>query len=217
MDHAEPPVVGEFISVYFPHPEWERITASYCTDVRPDLQEGEIWDFEVRTNIHDQVELTFEGIKNVPAEFEVWVVDNKLKISQNLRENPQYFVAGTGENSLKRLSLVVGKQSFIHNTLEDIQVVPVAFELSQNFPNPFNPATTIRYGLPKEDIVTLKIYDMLGQEVAELVNREKKASGFHQEIWDGRDKNGAQVASGVYVYQLRAGTVSLIKKMILLK
>jgi hypothetical protein len=128
-----------------------------------------------------------------------------------------YYVAGNGENSSKRLSLVVGKQGFIDETLEGFQAVPAAFELSQNFPNPFNPATTIRYGLPKEEIVTLKIYNMLGQEVAVLVNREKKASGYHQAIWDGRDKNGVRVASGVYVYQLRAETVSLIKKMVLLK
>jgi len=58
---------------------------------------------------------------------------------------------------------------------------------------------------------------MLGQEVATLLNREKKTSGYHLAIWDGRDKNGAQAASGVYVYRLQAGTILLIKKMILLK
>ncbi len=88
---------------------------------------------------------------------------------------------------------------------------PDRFELFQNFPNPFNPTTTISYLLPKQSLVTLKVYNMLGQEVATLVN-ELQESGYRTAILDGRN-----LASGVYVYRIQAQNFSDVKKMILLK
>jgi hypothetical protein len=84
-------------------------------------------------------------------------------------------------------------------------------------PNPFNPATTIRYGLPRAERVTLQVYNLLGEEVVTLVDDEQKAAGYHAAIWDGRNKNGRVVASGVYVYRIRAGDFSMTKKMALVK
>ncbi|MDD8018228.1 MAG: T9SS type A sorting domain-containing protein [Bacteroidota bacterium] len=86
-----------------------------------------------------------------------------------------------------------------------------SYELFQNYPNPFNPTTTINYQLPKSGIVTLKIFDILGQEVATLVN-EKKEAGKYQVQFDA-----SRFASGVYLYQLDAGNYSSVKKMILMK
>ncbi|MCG8605339.1 T9SS type A sorting domain-containing protein, partial [bacterium] len=97
------------------------------------------------------------------------------------------------------------------------QEIPTDFELSQNFPNPFNPVTSIHYGLPREERVTLKIFNILGEEVATLVNDEPQAAGFHVAIWDGRDQQGGQVASGGYVYQLVAGAARKTRKMALVK
>jgi hypothetical protein len=79
MDHPEPPVIGEYVSVYFPHPEWSRLSKSYCTDFRPVQQAGEEWDFAIETNICDEVKLSFEGIEDVPLEYDVWIVDKALK------------------------------------------------------------------------------------------------------------------------------------------
>jgi hypothetical protein len=73
---------------------------------------------------------------------------------------------------------------------------PEQFELFQNYPNPFNPATTISYQLPKDAKVRLKIYNMLGQEIATLVD-ENRSSGYHEEVW-----NPTGVASGIFVYEL---------------
>jgi hypothetical protein len=86
MDHPEPPVVGEYVSVYFPHRDWATPGPGYCTDARPEFSRGEIWEFEIATNIRDQVNLTFEGVAQLPDEFEVWVMDEALRLSQNLRE-----------------------------------------------------------------------------------------------------------------------------------
>ena len=94
--------------------------------------------------------------------------------------------------------------------------LPQAYSLAQNFPNPFNPATTIRYELKEAGAVTLRIYDVMGQQVRELVNAPQ-SSGRHQVTWEGRDQTGAQVANGVYFYVLRAGEFRALRKMVLMK
>jgi hypothetical protein len=89
---------------------------------------------------------------------------------------------------------------------------PVAYSLSQNYPNPFNPVTTIEFSLP-EDVsgAKLTIYNMLGEKVAELVNNSLE-KGKYQYRW-----NAQNFASGMYIYELRAGKFISIKKMMLLK
>ena len=102
---------------------------------------------------------------------------------------------------------------------EKIFGVPGEFRLEQNYPNPFNPSTVIRYQLPVNSLVSLKIYDLLGREVATLVNEEKPA-GSYEVTFDGknlsRQKNGG-LASGVYFYKLQAGDFVETKRMLMIK
>ncbi|MBX2989923.1 MAG: choice-of-anchor D domain-containing protein [Bacteroidetes bacterium] len=93
--------------------------------------------------------------------------------------------------------------------------VPTEFELSQNYPNPFNPATTIEYGVPEEAFVSLKVYNMIGQEVATLVN-ERQSAGRYVATFDAQKLTGS-TASGMYFYRFTAGSVIEIRKMMLLK
>jgi len=86
-----------------------------------------------------------------------------------------------------------------------------SYELYQNFPNPFNPATTIKYQIPEISFVTLKIFDILGNEIETLVN-EEKTGGIYESTW-----NAATLPSGIYFYHLKAGSFVETKKMILLK
>ncbi len=104
---------------------------------------------------------------------------------------------------------------------EKPQQLPSAFSLSQNYPNPFNPATVISYQLPVSNHVSLKVYDVLGREVVTLVNEKKEAGNYSTSfdattIPSGVSSKGGY-ASGVYFYQLRAGTFVETKKMLLLK
>jgi flagellar hook assembly protein FlgD len=100
--------------------------------------------------------------------------------------------------------------------------VPETYVLAQNYPNPFNPSTTIKYGLPEQASVSLRVYNVLGQEVARLVEGQQTA-GYHEAIWDGRNIAGGIVGSGVYFYRLEArptnGGVPYVslKKMMYLK
>ncbi len=94
--------------------------------------------------------------------------------------------------------------------------IPVKFALMQNYPNPFNPTTTIHYELPTSSKVTLKIYDVLGQEVKTLVDGVE-AGGYRSVTWDGTSDSGTRVASGVFFYRLEAGIFTDTKRLLLLK
>jgi len=97
------------------------------------------------------------------------------------------------------------------SSIENNQNIITEFSLSQNYPNPFNPTTTIKYQIPESGLVTLKVYDILGNEVATLVNEEKPAGSYRAEL------NGSNLSSGIYYYRMRAGEFVGTKKMILLK
>jgi flagellar hook assembly protein FlgD len=95
-------------------------------------------------------------------------------------------------------------------------LLPKEYALSQNFPNPFNPTTTIRFALPNDAKVSLKVYDMLGREVRTLIDGNLHV-GYQEVMWDGRNNAGIQVASGMYIYRITAGSFVSSKKMLLLK
>ena len=98
----------------------------------------------------------------------------------------------------------------------NLKPLPERTSLSQNMPNPFNPATTIEYQLAEAGQVRLAIYNLLGQEVRILVDVRNEA-GHYTATWDGKDQLGRQVASGIYLYRLQAANFSASRRMMLLK
>ena len=101
-------------------------------------------------------------------------------------------------------------------TGDDPMPLPDVTFLAQNFPNPFNPVTTIAFGLKESGLVRLRIYDAAGRFVATLIE-ESRPAGTYAAVWNGKAQNGSQAASGVYFYRLTAATFTETKKMILLK
>lgn len=100
--------------------------------------------------------------------------------------------------------------------VEKLDMIPEKFDVAQNYPNPFNPSTIIRYSIPEATFVSIKVYNMLGQEVVTLLNKEMK-SGVYNVTWQGKDNYGNKVSSGTYLYRVIAGKNILSKKMVLLK
>ncbi|MBD3404483.1 T9SS type A sorting domain-containing protein [candidate division GN15 bacterium] len=94
--------------------------------------------------------------------------------------------------------------------------LPGKFELGQNYPNPFNPTTEIRFSLPEATSVRLSVYNILGQRITRLVDRHLSAGAYTVD-WDGTNRNGQPVASGIYLYRLETGHYSDTKKMLLIK
>ena len=136
-------------------------------------------------------------------------------------------VEWTIKNPAVQGSLIIGKEEQLLRSKGTIRItsaeenlrlrmvgksgIPGSCMLYQNYPNPFNPSTHITYSLTRPDIVHLRIYNILGQVVATVVN-EKEAPGTYDQVW-----RAERFGSGVYFYRLDAGTFSQIRKMLLLK
>ena len=95
--------------------------------------------------------------------------------------------------------------------------LPTEYRLAQNYPNPFNPTTTIEFSLPRTTPVTLSIINLLGEEVAVPADHVVHAAGTHRIVWDGCDRAGRPIASGVYLYRVTAGDFTEQRKMMLVK
>jgi len=178
-------------------------------------------------------QVTFEGQPVMDAE-----------VSAYNNETDEYFVTFTDENGYYCMGITNGNYDVCANmpdqgmmacsysdiwdaestsdfdfgevAVESEKLLPDRFILYQNHPNPFNPVTTIRYDLPEGNRVRLTVYDMLGHEVTNLINDFQDA-GYHATTWNGRDRYGNELATGVYIYQLKAGDFISTKKLILLK
>ena len=95
--------------------------------------------------------------------------------------------------------------------VEDEDLLPITYKLEQNFPNPFNPSTIIKFAVPERSCVLIKIYDILGSEVTTLVNEELDA-GWYEKIFDA-----VSLSTGVYIYRMKAGNYVSTKKMLMIK
>jgi hypothetical protein len=96
------------------------------------------------------------------------------------------------------------------------ETFPQGFALEQNFPNPFNPSTTIRYELPEEAMVNVTIFDMMGRKIRTLVSSQQTA-GYKSVQWNATNDDGSPVSAGIYLYTINAGEFKQTKKMVLLK
>ena len=99
----------------------------------------------------------------------------------------------------------------VPNAVEQGSGMPAEYHLYQNYPNPFNPSTTIRYSLPESGEVTVKVFNMLGKEIATLVNGRKSSGDYKV------DFNAANISSGMYFYSIRTENYYQVRKMVLLK
>jgi hypothetical protein len=138
------------------------------------------------------------------------------------RSSPAYRTNGTlgqphpvGKGTSTNYSLHAG---FWGGALSPLSPVPSAgvTGLGRNYPNPFNPMTTIPFFTASDALVELAVYDIHGRRLRTLVS-ERFPPGHHQVVWDGKDKDGQQAASGMYFLRLRAGETTMVKKMILVK
>jgi hypothetical protein len=179
---------------------------------RKEVGNGQQFHIVIQNGTKSTAGLVFDGMDTFVSE-ELWLVDDNTFVGYNIRQTPQILIApSTGE---QRFTLFIGSQGFVAEAKSKLQ--PTDFVLSQNYPNPFNPSTTLQYGLPVTSRVRLRIYNVLGQVVAQLVDGEQPAV-WYQLIWN------ASVSTGIYFYRIEAVDITnpknrlvLAKKMILLK
>ena len=128
--------------------------------------------------------------------------DRKVKVGKTYRYKLEDVSLSGARTEHESISLFIEK--------------PKSYELAQNYPNPFNALTQIRFQLPEQSLVSIKIYNILGQEVKTLIDEVKEA-GYHTIIWNGLDKNSQPVSSGIYYYRLQTASFVQTRKMVFLK
>jgi hypothetical protein len=97
------------------------------------------------------------------------------------------------------------------------QIAPATSEIYKNYPNPFNPSTTISFTVPQSSTVSLSVYDLSGRLIRSLLSDESVDQGRHEVVWSGQDERGGSVPSGVYFYRLETGGLSQTKRMSLVR
>jgi len=196
FDMIEPPMFSEAktLSISFPHGD-ELLTH----DIQPPNDEGYFWDFTVRTpDRAAKIQLTFEGVDSVPKTTYLIDVDEKMAWTVS-KETKLAINSGNGTRTFR---IIVGDKQFAEKNSLGVDLVPKAFKLFANYPNPFNPETVIRYTLPDNTSaysVTLKIYNILGQEIKTLVDYAQEP-GYYEVPFNARG-----LSSGVYIYRLAVG------------
>ncbi|MBD3343303.1 MAG: choice-of-anchor D domain-containing protein, partial [Candidatus Lokiarchaeota archaeon] len=218
FDLPEPPSLGG-IQLYFPHPDWGEYATNYAFDIRAPQKAGNYWDFKVTAEENiNRIKLTFAEFGNVPQEYQIHLIDNDRKVARDVRANPEYFLFSQQKQRTDRsFRLIVGTENYIDENNSGISSIPEYYKLSNNYPNPFNPSTTIHYQLPELGQVKLYVTNILGQIVKTLVNEEWREAGIHTVLWNGCNEQNIQVASGIYLCVFTCGKYSQVNKMILLR
>jgi hypothetical protein len=189
----------------------------YTKDIR-DLDElNGVWNLRLYGN-SDERSMVLSGVLKgtIPEGLHIAIVDiQERKVSHEILN--QGLAIKKDPNLDYDLKLVAGDIEYVATMTEEIlNNIPSVYSLSQNYPNPFNPITKMNYALPKRSRVIISIYNVLGQEVITLLNKEQDY-GYHTVTWNGTDRIGKQVASGVYFARLTTKNFSQTKKMLMLK
>jgi hypothetical protein len=212
-DYRKPRAMGTLAGTMFVRPDLDSVFAAFATDFRPPIQSLARWPFALQTPAKEAVTLRFEGIGQIPEGLDVAVIDHVHARYSDLRTSQEYLY--TPATATGQLTVAVGTPEAMAAVLGD--VVPKVFALDNNFPNPFNPSTTLPVAVPHTAEITLKVYNILGEEVRTLFTGQVEA-GRHWLVWDGRSNAGAPVATGVYLARLTAESgVSMVQKMLLMK
>ena len=209
FDHMEPYPVGDYVSLYFPHPEWKFDPGNYATDFKPFTDESFCWDFDVKTNIKDEViKVSLKDEGNVPAGFGMEITD--IDTGSPVQIYSGYFTfnsdLGVTEKHYRLTLSSDGSGGDDHSA-----VIPEKFIKSVCYPNPFNPGTSIRYELSEPGYVRINIFNAVGQLV---ISSEPgyEGAGVHEFAFrpDG-------LTSGVYIYRIETGNSRAFGKMLYMK
>jgi hypothetical protein len=212
-DYRKPRAMGELPSVNLMRPEWDEDFPVFASDIRSEINGLEIWKFQTDVPSNDRTVLTFAGITDIPADYEVYLIDKTRSSYVDLRKEEEY-VFKPGKTT-SHFELLVGETSMVEEIVD--QVVPTEFALGKNFPNPFNPSTTISLMIPEKSETTLKVFNILGQEIITLYQGNLEA-GRHFFKWNAINIEGQQVPSGVYIYTMSTSQGNqFAKKMVLIR
>ena len=216
-DNPEPPALDQYVSLNMTRKEWG-VKSMLTTDIRSmDIING-IWDMNLDIgNVQGPFTVSTDQIGSLPEGHVAVLLDHIEHQIYDISKNQEIVITKAMEEFSYPISMIVGVPAFVEAAAKNIlSTIPEKFALHQNFPNPFNPSTHISFSLPKPSNVEVKIYNILGQSVVTLIN-DWRNLGHHSVQWNGRDKWGESVGTGIYFYSLETADFRQVKKLMLLK
>ena len=190
---------------------------NFIRDIRNSDDINGIWNLRIEGAVKQKTIMFSTELKgSAPEELNVALIDIKKRRVYSSVFNEKITISPNSNISYE-LKFIAGELGYVNlKTKEILDNIPSDFVLSQNYPNPFNPITKMDYELPERSMVSISIYNVLGQEIINLVN-EVKDYGHHTIKWDGKDNTGKEMASGVYFTRMVSSRFSQTKKMLLIK
>ena len=202
--HEPPPGMEPGVRLYFT----DEHGAERSCDYRALGQDAYRWEIVVESE--ETVHVQVDEVDRLPKAWRVFLIDEVTQERYDLRASPAVTLPMRGGPASRHLVLWAGASESAS------AVIPTAYRLFPNAPNPFNAATALRYTLPEAGIIRLTIYGIDGQVVRTLV-QEKQEAGWHRVIWDGRDTKDDEVASGLYLGRLSVGSFEAACKLMLVR
>lgn len=202
----EPPSPGKFVSLFFEAENGQAYTAQFVKD----NDSGYQFDFKVdwNTGLPAKIEVVTDSLPQGWS-WQLISLDSKLILGNDAPVS----LSQPGS----KLKLIVGPADYVRAQTSDFLPVPKEFKVSQNFPNPFNQSTTVKFQLPEADRLSVTIFDLQGRKVTTLVKNASYQAGYYTLRWDGKNINGQIVSSGLYFLRVKGEKYSAVKKLILQK
>ncbi|MCH7938587.1 MAG: T9SS type A sorting domain-containing protein [Candidatus Marinimicrobia bacterium] len=219
FDAPEPPFIDGYITLVMLRPEWGGTLTALSSDIRSWEETDGTWDLQLRTkNATGPIALSSRLEGDLPSGNKVVLMDLQQRAVYDLTagEVPAA-ITDYSERYPYYLKVMAGSAEYVGQAVDQaLALLPVDFALAQNYPNPFNPSTRLQYSLTRPAPVSLKIYNLLGQEITTLYEGWQDLGRF-EVVWDGRDRYGNGVATGIYFAVFRAQGRMYTSKMLLLK
>ncbi|MFL3013265.1 MAG: tandem-95 repeat protein [Candidatus Neomarinimicrobiota bacterium] len=218
IDSPEPPVFDKYISFYSNAKNSYGYDKKITTDFRNSDDSLKVWSLVLETNIEEesaQIDIQLNG--SIGSEV-LWLIDMQNGNTFNIGQKRSISeIVSISTQMVNRYKLVYGDDAEVESMVKEIvALIPKEFSLGHNYPNPFNPSTTIPFTISSPGLAAVTVYDVNGRQIKQIVNENFKP-GFYSRVWDGKNSNGIPVSSGVYYYSLRTKTFNSFKKMILIK
>ncbi len=216
LDEANPLTIGSAADLYFLIDDNEQ--RGFASDIRGMEGDGQVWDMVVETpDKASEATLAWDVPESLPRDWDVAMIDvsrNETLMLSGVDRVYDYRINGLERS---RFKIVAGTAEFVNVKMEEILAsLPGSFALHQNYPNPFNATTRIRFELPQSGRIDIRIYNLLGQEVYLLTN-DIYDTGRHEIEWQGVDRSGTTVASGIYFVRMKSEGFVKTRKIMLVK